>query len=109
MRFTQPKHSDEISTSAPPARGERIRFHRPPAVKLRRWAQFIYSRQTFDRVFDDLFTDILDEYFEALSRNQFKRARWIQWRGYMTFWKAATVHLCASLGKAPARLLKLII
>lgn len=60
----------------------------PPGSRLRVFAEFIFSRRTYEQTFEPTLRDLLDEYLQALNERKPWKARWVRLRGYWSFWSA---------------------
>jgi hypothetical protein len=60
----------------------------PAGSKLHSFAGFVYSKKTLEMVFLPIISDMRQEYFEALSKNQIWKARWVRVRGTWSFFAA---------------------
>jgi hypothetical protein len=82
-------------------------FQLPPGQKLYELADFLFSKQTNERVFFPVVADMREEYFEALSQNRIWKARWVHVRGTWSFVAAmgldrffSVVSLCVKVWKS---------
>ena len=75
------------------------RIHYPPGSRLLGLADFIFSGKTFSVVFEPIVTDLRDEYIEAYGHERLWKARWVQIRGYWSFWSAVFAQVPLSLLK----------
>ncbi len=71
----------------------------PPGHRLRKFAEFFFSRKTYNEVFEPTLRDLYDEYCEALKENRLWKARWVCVRGYYSFWAAVFAQLPISAVK----------
>ncbi len=56
------------------------KIYSPPSSSLLKITAFLYSQQTQKQVFEITFADWQEEYFEALSKKEIWKARWINVR-----------------------------
>ena len=56
----------------------------PPGYRLRGLLQKLFPKGINQAIFEQIFRDIYEEYFEALALEDEKEARWILWRGNIT-------------------------
>jgi hypothetical protein len=66
---------------------------KPAGTHLRTLAVFLWSKKSFERVFEPIIVDMRLEYHEALVANEIWHARWIWIRGHIQFWIAAVGHV----------------
>jgi len=71
----------------------------PPGLYLRRLAEFLFSRKTYDYILAPILRDLCDEYCEALAANRPWKTRWVRIRGYWSFWSAVFAQLPISTVK----------
>ena len=73
---------------------------RPPVgSSLRGFAEFVFSKQSYEQIYDPLISDLRFEYCEALTANRRGKARWVRVRGYGSFLAAVLAHVAASGGR----------
>jgi DNA-binding CsgD family transcriptional regulator len=65
----------------------------PPGMGLWRLAEFLCTKKTYDSVFVPLLADFHHEYFEALSRGEKWKARWLRVLYYSAFFKSAGLNV----------------
>lgn len=61
------------------------RIIKPPTFYANKFAWFLYSTKTQKEIFEPIIADWQKEYFEALSRNEIWKARWIKVRYIYAF------------------------
>ncbi len=105
MNSQRPVHSER---DEPLSSGTPVTIHEAPGFKLRCLASWIFSQQTFENVFEEILTDLLLEYLEALNQGQVWRAHWVRTRGYTNFWQAAGMQVFSSFSKALTRARRLV-
>ena len=66
---------------------QRTRIALAPGGFLLKAARFVFSKRSFNRVYEPIVADMLAEYFEALAAGEEWRARWIHVRGVLFFSK----------------------
>jgi hypothetical protein len=71
----------------------------PPSFRLKDFAEFFFSRRTFETILEPTLRDLFDEYCEALAANRLWKARWVRIRGYWSFWSAVFAQLPISAVK----------
>jgi len=71
----------------------------PPGSHLRVFAEFTFSRRTFDLLLEPTLRDLLDEYLQAQDDKRLWKARWVRIRGYWSFWSAVIAQLPISAVK----------
>jgi hypothetical protein len=71
----------------------------PPGSRLRVFAEFCFSRRTYERVLEPILRDLFDEYCEALNDHRPWKARWVQTLGYWSFWSAVLAQMPISMVK----------
>jgi hypothetical protein len=69
----------------------------------------LYSRNTYECVFQPTIDDLQAEYAEALSQNRHWKAGWVRARGYWSFLSAASLQSIFGLGKCAAKIWKLVV
>ena len=93
---------------------QKPRVYHPPARKLRGLGLFVFSRKTFERVFEQVLVDLEIEYFAALdedhrlARKIIRKAPWVRIRGYWAFWTAFWMQGPLSIVKRLVRIWKII-
>ena len=65
---------------------------------MRELLYLIYPKKTAERVFDQIITDMQEEWTEAVANNRTWLARWIHIRGGITILITMAVHAVATLG-----------
>lgn len=70
-----------------------------PGFGLHRLAEFLCSARTFKHIVEPVIADMQHEHIEALRAGRWVKARWIQWRGYGSFWVTVFLQLPISLGR----------
>ncbi len=73
-----------------------------PGHYLLSFANFLYSKKTYERVFVEQISDMREEYYEALSEGKDWKARWIIVRGWYSF-------ITSMIVRIPNSLLKMVI
>ena len=81
----------------------RRRVRPPVGSSLRGVAEFVFSKKSFEQIYDPLISDLRVEYCEALAANRRWKARWVWARGHLSFLTAASAHAVASGGHLVAR------
>jgi len=76
--------------------GSRRRVGRPIGSSLRGFAEFVFSKKSYEEIYEPLISDLRFEYCEALAANRRGKARWVRVRGYGSFLEAVLVHFGAS-------------
>ena len=77
---------------------------RPPVgSSLRGVAEFVFSKKSFEQIYDPLISDLRIEYCEALAENRRGKARWVRARGYGSFLAAVLAHVATSGGHLVVR------
>jgi hypothetical protein len=61
---------------------------RPPGMRLNAIAEFLFAKNTYERVFQPTIADLQREYLDALAQDRLWKARWIWLRGHYSFWVA---------------------
>ncbi len=77
----------------------RRKVRRPVGSSLRGFAEFVFSKKSYEQIYDPLLSDLHIEYCEALDANRRGKARWVRVRGYGSFLAALLVHVAASGGR----------
>jgi hypothetical protein len=72
----------------------------PPGTRLNAVAEFLFSKKTYERVFQPTISDLQDEYIAALALDRSWKARWVWIRGHLAFWKAFALQVPISLMRA---------
>lgn len=80
-----------------PPRTQRAKLVKPPGATLLHLASVIYSKKTFETVFEPAISDMRIEYFEALQTNQKWKPRFAWLRGHMSVLRAALVQIPVGL------------
>jgi hypothetical protein len=83
------------------------RIHRSPGFGLRRFARWFFAPKTVSAILEPVLSDMQVEFIEALAAKRPAKARWVQIRGYWTFWQhvalqipVSITHLLVSLWKS---------
>jgi hypothetical protein len=74
-------------------------IQKPPGTHLHTFARAVFSKKTFQLVFEPTLHNMFDEYCEAIAAGHFQKARWIRIRGYWSFWSAVLAQLPISITK----------
>ena len=74
----------------------RRKVRRPVGSSLRGVAEFVFSKKSYEQIYDPLISDLRVEYCDALALNRRWKARWVRARGYGSFLKAVLAHAAAS-------------
>jgi len=82
----------------------RRKIRRPVGSSLRDIAEFVFSKKSFEQIYDPLISDLRVEYLDALASNRKWKARWVRARGYGSFLRAALAHAAGSPGDLVVRL-----
>jgi hypothetical protein len=77
-----------------------------PGTRLYRFAKQVFRPRTFKRVFEPVISDLQFEFFEALQNGRPRQARWIQIRGYWTFWAHVASQMPLSVWQIIAYIMK---
>lgn len=72
---------------------------KPPGSTLSKILKFLYTKKTYDIVFDPIVADLQTEYFECLDNKEYWKARWTRVIYLMYFVKAGGLHSLLSLVK----------
>jgi hypothetical protein len=75
------------------------RLHSAPGSTLHRLAAWFFSSPTLTTVLEPVLSDMQVEIFEALAAKQPGKARWVQIRGYWTFWHHVVLLILTSVGR----------
>jgi hypothetical protein len=75
------------------------RLSRPPGWRLRRFAEFFFSKKTFTEILEPTLSDMQKEHFEALAADRPWKARMVLVRGHWSFWSAVVAQLPISLAR----------
>lgn len=59
----------------------------------------IYTKKSYERVFQPLISDMQEEYFDALAEKRERHAKWVHVRGYLTLILTVAAHAKTSVGK----------
>lgn len=90
---------------------ERARISRlrgVPGGELRKWAEFFFSRNVYEKIFEPTLHDLFCEYCEALNLHRPWKARWVRIRGYWSFWSAVVAQTPISIVKRVYQIWKAI-
>ena len=60
----------------------------PPGYRLLRFAEFVFSRQSYRWVLEPVIGDLRREHAAALAAGRRWKARWVRLRGTWAFWAA---------------------
>ena len=77
----------------------RRRVRRPVGSLLRGFAEFVFSKKSYEEIYDPLISDLRFEYCEALAANRTGKARWVRVRGFGSFLTAVLAYVAASGGR----------
>lgn len=72
---------------------------RPPGDKFFEVLKFLYTKKVFERVFEPMIADMQEEYFEAMSKKNIWKMRWIHLRGVISLLIAVVYNPVVSLVK----------
>ena len=64
-----------------------------PGARLRRWAGYLCSRRTMERLIDPVIADLQHEYEEANASGRILHAHLARLRGYVAFWRVLALHV----------------
>ena len=81
----------------------RRKIRRPVGSSLRGVAEFVFSKKSYEQIYDPLISDLRFEYCEALAANRRGKASWVRARGYGNFLAAVLAHVAASGGHLVVR------
>jgi hypothetical protein len=70
-----------------------------PGWRLRIMSESLFSCRTNELVLEPILKDLQEEHFEALHANRLRKARWVCFRGYYSFWSAVFSQLPISAVK----------
>jgi hypothetical protein len=76
---------------------DKKRIHRMPGYGLARISKLIYSKKTFEEVFEPAISDMQVEYLEAIEQGELHKAKWVVLRGRFSFWSTIISFLPVSL------------
>ena len=85
----------------------RRKIQRPVGSSLRGVAEFVFTKKSYEQVYEPLINDLRFEYFEALASNRTWKARWVHARGYGSFLTAMVAHAAASGGRLVVRVCRI--
>lgn len=68
--------------------GYKSKIVSPPGFGLLRFSEAVFSRKTFEEVFQPVISDMQTEYYDALEKGSLRKAKWILVRGNVSFWNA---------------------
>ena len=85
----------------------RRKVRRPVGSSLRGVAEFLFSKKSYEQIYDPLISDLRVEYCEALASNRRWKARWVRARGYGSFLTAGLAHAAASGGHHVVRVCRI--
>lgn len=83
-------------------------IRRPPGWRLRRLAEDVYSRKIYENVLEPTLNDLQFEYQLALAEGRISKARWVQLRGYYSFWSTVVALALAGWLSRLIRLWKIL-
>lgn len=75
-----------------------------PGSRLDAFAEFVFSRRTYEFVLQPALADLQHEYFEALSAGRTRKAQWVRLRGYVRFWSHVVAQVPVSVLRAAVKL-----
>jgi hypothetical protein len=75
-----------------------------PGSSLGAFAKFVYSKKTYERVFEPIISDMRLEYNEALASGEHWHARWVHVRYSIAFGIAIMAKHCVSVVKLIQRI-----
>ena len=81
----------------------RRKIRRPVGSSLRGVAEFVFSKKSYEQIYDPLISDLRFEYCEALAANRRGKAGWVRVRGYGSFLAAVLTHVATSGGHLVVR------
>ena len=58
----------------------------PPCMQLDRFARFVFSKRTYETVFNPCIIETQAEYIKSLADGDLRKAQWIGHRGVIAFW-----------------------
>jgi hypothetical protein len=64
-----------------------------PGARLRRWAGYLCSRRTMERLIDPVIADLQHEYEQANASGRILHAHTARLRGYVVFWRVLALHV----------------
>lgn len=73
----------------------RRKVGRPVGSSLHSFAEFVFSKKSYEEIYEPLISDLRFEYCEALAANRRGKARWARVRGYGSFLAAMLAHVPA--------------
>lgn len=79
----------------------------PPGHRCVSVLKFLYSKKTFERVFEQILVDMREEHLEALSKEHAWHARWIHTRGLLSLLTTMIFHAFTTSGRTVAKIWKL--
>lgn len=103
-KFKQYRHvmATDRNVLSPMAKGKSVKILMPPGFRLARLAEFVYSKKTYQEIFEPILSDLRIEYQEALEEKRWHKARWIAFCGRWHF-------VAAALARIPVSLTRLVI
>lgn len=78
---------------------DRRRAYSAPGWRLHRLAAWLFSPKNFTNVFEPVLSDMQVEFCDALALKQPIKARWVQFRGYWTFWEHVVLQIPISIAR----------
>jgi hypothetical protein len=60
---------------------QQVKVKAPPGHRLLTWAELLYSRKTYEFVFQQAVYDMRDEYHAALEAGRWRKAKWVHIAG----------------------------
>ena len=81
----------------------RRKVRRPVGSSLRGVAEFVFSKKSYQQIYDPLISDLRFEYCEAMAENRRGKARWVRARGYGSFLAAVSAHVAAPVSHLVVR------
>lgn len=76
---------------------QRSDIARPPGHWWLRFTEFVYSRETFENIFQQTIADLRHEFNNALTKGRVWKARWIRLRGYLSIINTVVTHGVAKI------------
>ncbi|GEP00540.1 hypothetical protein [Methylobacterium haplocladii] len=80
---------------------------KPPGSDLKSALSFLYTKKSFERVFEPIIEDMRFEHCEALRSGDVKKARWTHVRGVIGIFATMVIHAASSGGKMAVKLWKM--
>ena len=66
---------------------------RSPGSRLNKFSEFVFSKKTYEQIYQPIVCDMQEEYYEALATGQKWKARMVCARGYFSFFSAMVAHV----------------